>query len=271
MNNVKYELHNDLDPDFPLIFGYRELSKGDNHAVYLHWHDCIELIYCSSGEGWVRSGMNNIAIKAGELVVVNSGNIHDLFTDGNCGVYSLNPSDAFFAPFHLELCKYSFKEKMNDPEMIALFKDIIAEMTLKNDALYRQAVHIKIVGLALKLLREYSAHKENILRSGKDGRMAMSKQTIDYLREHFTAPITIDDLCAHIGYSKFYLCRSFKEITGFTITQYINIMRCQHARNLLLSGKHNVSESAALSGFANSSYFSRTYRLLFGRLPSEEK
>lgn len=270
MHPVKYELHNNLDPHLPLIFGYREILKNSNNAVYLHWHDCIELIYCSSGEGWIRSGAKHIEIKEGELVIVNSGNIHDLFSNENCGVYSLNPNDALFAPFHLDLHNYLFEEKITNPDTIASFKRIINEMTLKKDSFYKQAAHIEIVSLALKLAREHGVSESGATQSNEDRRMKMSKEVICYLREHFLESIFIDDICARIGYSKFYLCRSFKETTGFTITQYINSIRCQNARNLLLSGKCNVSESAELSGFSNGSYFTKTYKSVFGKLPSEE-
>lgn len=270
MNQIKYELHDNLDPEFPLIFGYRALSANENNDVYLHWHDGIELIYCSSGEGWVLSGTNRIAIQEGDLIIVNSGNIHDLFSDSNCGVYSLNPGGALFAPFRLEPHKILLQEKINDENITNAFKRIISEMNSKKDNYYRQAVHIEIVSLVLTLMREYSVCESNSAQSNEDRRNLMIKQTICYLREHFLEPVAILDICAHIGYSKFYLCRSFKEITGFTITQYINRLKCQYARNLLLSGQYNVNESAELSGFCNHSYFSKIYKSISGILPSEE-
>lgn len=270
MNQIKYELHDDLNPDFPLIFGCRSLSANHANDIYLHWHDCIELIYCTSGEGWVLSGTNRITIQKGDLIVVNSGNIHDLFSDSDCSVYSLNPGNALFTPFNLKPSKHLFQEKINDENITASFKRIISEMTLRKDDYYKQAVHNEIVSLALILLRKYSVYETNAPQANEDSRISMIKQAICYLREHFLEPVTIEDICSNIGYSKFYLCRSFKEATNFTIIQYINRLRCQHARNLLMSGQYNVNESAALSGFSNNSYFSKTYKSISGILPSEE-
>ncbi len=269
MKEIIYELHNDLNPDFPLIFGYRTLSATHANDVYLHWHDCIELIYCTAGEGWVLSGTNSITIKEGDLIIVNSGNIHDLFSNTDCSVYSLNPGNALFAPFKLEPHHYLFQEKIKDENVTAAFRRIISEMTLAKDNFYKQAVHIEIVSLVLTLLREYTVYDNHTPQPNEDRRLFMVKQAICYLREHFRDPVTIEDICTNIGYSKFYLCRSFKEVTGFTITQYTNRLRCQHARNLLRSGKYNVNESATLSGFANNSYFSKTYKSIFGVLPSQ--
>ena len=170
----------------------------------------------------------------------------------------------------MEPNNYLFQEKINDENVINAFKQIISEMNLTKDDFYKQAVHIQIVSLVLTLLREYSVYNSNTSQSNEDRRIFMIKQAICYLREHFQEAFTIEDICSHIGYSKFYLCRSFKEFTGFTITQYVNRLRCQHARNLLMSGQYNVNESAVLSGFDNNSYFTKTYKSITGSLPSEE-
>ena len=36
MNQIKYELHNDLNPDFPLIFGHRSLSANHANDIYVN-------------------------------------------------------------------------------------------------------------------------------------------------------------------------------------------------------------------------------------------
>ncbi|ELP5185316.1 helix-turn-helix transcriptional regulator, partial [Clostridium perfringens] len=71
--------------------------------------------------------------------------------------------------------------------------------------------------------------------------------------------------------SKYYTCRTFKEVTGKTILDYINHIRCINARNLILYNGYTISESAYKSGFNNLSYFSKTYKKYMGLLPSEEK
>ena len=137
------------------------------------------------------------------------------------------------------------------------------------EAYYRQAVQIEIISIIILLMREYLDDTAE-RKSTENQQVKTVKETISYLQEHFLEQITIDKLCAAIGYSKFYLCHSFKKMTGSTIIQYTNFLKCQHARSLLLDGNCNVSESAALSGFKNDSYFTKTYKAVFGRLPSDE-
>ena len=86
---MKYELHNDLDADFPLIFGCRILSASHPDDAYLHWHDCIEVVYCEYGQGWVISGSDRIFVEEGDIAIVNSGDIHDGLTNPNAACIPL--------------------------------------------------------------------------------------------------------------------------------------------------------------------------------------
>lgn len=265
---MRYELHDDLDAEFPLIFGCRVFSAGHPDAKYLHWHDCIEIIYCEYGQGWVICGGNDIFIESGDIAVVNSGEIHDGFADSECRMYSLDLGSALYSPLGLAPHQHVFQKKIKDARMEASVRRIIVEMA-KKDAYYRQAVQAEIISIVILLMREYldNTAEQN---ATENHQVQAVKKTISYLREHYLEQIAIDELCASIGYSKFYLCHSFKKLTGNTIIRYVNFLKCQHARSLLLGGSCNVSESAALSGFRNDSYFSRTYKAVFGKLPSEE-
>lgn len=265
---MKYELHNNLDVDFPLIFGCRVFSPSHPDDAYLHWHDCIEVIYCEYGQGCVISGGDRIFVEEGDIVIVNSGDIHDASAQSECRMYYLDLGSALYSSLRLAPHLFVFKKKIRDNRIEASIRRIITEMKEQN-AYYKQAVQIEIVSIIILLMREYLNDTPERRLSGSEQVQAV-KKTISYLREHFLEQITMEELCANIGYSKYYLCHSFKKMTGSTIIQHVNYLKCQHARSLLLDGCCNVSESAVLSGFKNNSYFSRTYRSVFGRLPSDD-
>ena len=96
------------------------------------------------------------------------------------------------------------------------------------------------------------------------------KETIEYIKQNINKPIAVEDLAGMFGLSKFYYCREFKKMTGYTIINYINLQKCMKARNLILSSEYKIKEIARMTGFENMSYFSRTYKKYMGCLPSEE-
>ena len=50
---------------------------------------------------------------------------------------------------------------------------------------------------------------------------------------------------------------------------YINNLRCREAERMLRSGEETVGEVARRCGFDNLSYFTRTFRAVVGKTPSE--
>lgn len=53
-------------------------------------------------------------MQEGDIIIINSGNIHDVYTESECGVYSLDLENALFAPFGLEPGRHIFQEKIRD-------------------------------------------------------------------------------------------------------------------------------------------------------------
>ena len=96
------------------------------------------------------------------------------------------------------------------------------------------------------------------------------KKVLEYIAEHYTEPLTLEDVADVCGITKYHLAREFKRFTGLTVITYVNILRCKRAEVCLAEGK-TVTEAAVESGFDSISYFSRTYKKLMGVTPSEKK
>ena len=65
-------------------------------------------------------------------------------------------------------------------------------------------------------------------------------------------------------------CRYFKKSTHYTFTDFLNQFRINQSKKLLLQGK-NVTEACYESGFANISYFNKTFKKVTGENPSAFK
>ena len=81
--------------------------------------------------------------------------------------------------------------------------------------------------------------------------------------------IKIEEILEESGFSRAYFSREFKKITGNSIVDYINFVRCSRTEELISTGDYIISEAAEMCGFSSMSYFSKTYKKFMGRLPSE--
>ena len=94
------------------------------------------------------------------------------------------------------------------------------------------------------------------------------KNTLLYIEEHFSEPISLDQLARAAGLNAKYLCRFFKAATLYTPMEYVNRYRIDHACHLLASTKESITQIALLCGFHDTSYFIRLFRRYKGTTPS---
>lgn len=86
------------------------------------------------------------------------------------------------------------------------------------------------------------------------------REVADYLLNNLAMAESQEELASHFYVSKSYLCRIFKEVTGFTLNEYQNLARIRAARKLLATTKLPVTEIAAQVGFESITYFERVFK-----------
>ena len=89
----------------------------------------------------------------------------------------------------------------------------------------------------------------------------------NYIRDHFRENINRDDVAAIAYITPNYLSKQFRIKKGMNLREYINQIRIEEAKRLLLTTNLSVSEVAGLSGYENISYFSTVFRKYTGMSP----
>lgn len=139
-----------------------------------------------------------------------------------------------------------------------LFKAVQYEMTegYKNDILVSH--YIKAILISILLINDNpNPNKKESL-------------TVEYIKNHYTENITLDQLMELNHVSKSFLCRHFKEMNGITIVNYINTLRIDNAKKQLITNRNaTVDEIAHSVGFESSKYFAKVFRSSTSMSPSE--
>lgn len=270
MGYSHYEKISIKDPNFPIIFYDVKNSQNRTTGFYLHWHENVEILYFTGGTNTLQLNNHQIQVQKGDLIVINSNTIHSMPSKPvDCTYYCLIIDKLFCDSYFIPFGDLLFEECIRDPNISNWFEKIINEMT-KKDALYKSMVKAYVVSLLVHLSREHSYSNVSFHHEAQNNKLKMVKKSLTYMSAHFTEPLSVDDIAQYVGFSKYYFCHVFKELTGQTVLDYINVLRCSHAKKLLQSGNFNISESALESGFQNLSYFTKTYKKYMGCLPSKE-
>lgn len=95
-------------------------------------------------------------------------------------------------------------------------------------------------------------------------------QVIRYITEHFSEPLTLEDIAAEFFVSKSYLNRHFKAYTNSTVYAYIMALRLTHARRMLREGTPAV-EAGRECGFSDYSTFYKAFKTQTGLSPQQFK
>ncbi|RCX21613.1 two-component system response regulator YesN [Fontibacillus phaseoli] len=91
----------------------------------------------------------------------------------------------------------------------------------------------------------------------------------DYINHHLSSDLSLTALGKATGFNPSYLSRMFKRDEGIGLHDYITDCRINLAKSLLMNTNMKIYEIAQKSGYDNSNYFIRTFKLLVGQTPQE--
>ena len=94
-------------------------------------------------------------------------------------------------------------------------------------------------------------------------------KVLEYIQAHYKETITLDEIAEYAHMSKYYFCRSFRNLTGATVLEYINNVRLARVHNLLVHTRDSIEEIALQTGFSSSSNLARVFKKTYGVSPRE--
>ena len=123
-------------------------------------------------------------------------------------------------------------------------------------------------GMALmkEMVRKYCLLVKNHSMKGYSLLIRKVLTQIDY---DLTADLGLKNLAAQLNINPSYLSTLFKKETGFTLTEYVNQKRIEHAVFLLNSSNLQIQMIAQYSGIADVNYFTKTFKKIIGITPKE--
>src|SRR5215470_14995852 len=88
-----------------------------------------------------------------------------------------------------------------------------------------------------------------------------------YIESHYAGDVSLDDIAAVGGVSRFHMSRAFAVGTGTSISRYVRGRRLTEAARKLADGAHDILSVALDVGYGSHEAFSRAFRDQFGVTP----
>ncbi|MGN0371450.1 MAG: AraC family transcriptional regulator [Enterocloster sp.] len=241
-----------------------------------HFHDQYEIFYIIEGGRVFFFNNREYVANAGDLILVDSNLIHM--------TKSLPNSDSGYNRVILYITSRkmaSYDEKFPslqlvrffhefygvyhlDREQQALFLNLYRSLRLAltgREHNYKTGMDLDIMAYFFKLMqfvRKYS--QQEVSRFSENPKYKTAYAVADYLSENCDRPISLDELAEQFFLSRSYICRIFKEVTGYTISEYTNIHRIRKAKRYLEETDMSISDIAHSLGYESLTYFERMFK-----------
>lgn len=94
---------------------------------------------------------------------------------------------------------------------------------------------------------------------------------MDYVKEHYTEPISIKEASLLVSLNPEYFCRYFKKNMGITFLDYVNEVRMSHVYRDIMTTDLSITHILTLHGFTNYKLFLHMFREKYGCTPMQKR
>ena len=92
-------------------------------------------------------------------------------------------------------------------------------------------------------------------------------KVVQHIDRAVESAMTVDGLAQMFDVSTSHLSRIFREHTGVTLVEYINIKKVEESQYLLRFSDEKIADIALYFNFCNQSYYTRTFKKYTGKTP----
>ena len=254
----------------------RSLSYSSaDQLITNHWHNSLEVLYIASGK--MDTGINNAIyhLKRGDLIIINSGDIHFTRCRDYAKIYVLQVP---YPLLNTHIPNYDYV-RFQDSDGSVVFSNPakvdelsrlmiqMYEITLEQKPGYTLLFSSKLYQFLFILFQRYHTDISSRTKQKSDRNLIRLKQVMNYVKSHYTQPISLEDAAQILSLNPEYFCRYFKKYMGMTFLEYVNSIRLYHIHQDLLNTNYSVSELMDRHGFTNYKLFSKMFRNTYGCPP----
>lgn len=256
---------------------YRETRE--KYFLQRHYEYRFQVLLMTEGETVYKIGERQYSLRRGDVVLLNTLEDHTL--------------KAKKYPY----CRYIFQVspsymhgEIQSPEILSLFVqnpenrhpvvhveaenfkrlcqicDEMLDESENRSIQYSRVILADLNRFFVAILRELE--KQNKAVPQADAGTVLAYKILNFLDDHYTGDITVEQVADHFFLSRHYISHVFKKTTGSGIMEYVISRRINHAQTLLSETDMPIGKIAQECGYTDFTWFSRQFRHIVGQTPS---
>lgn len=260
-----------------------DTSTGRTSIFWPHWHDDLEILALLDGNLILTIGGEEITLSAGDTIVIPPLEGHGAMCPAGGGMpryFCMLVEPKRFITGKDEIFDAEL-EKINDRTMKynMVFRNGSEESRILQDSVRDVAWNCpkNCHDAAMQAVRISAVYRcFSVILGAKTGYDASpEKKNMDFIRraaeiisKEFDTPLTSRGMAERMNYEYTHFCHLFRDNFGENFSNYLRNYRIKRSVDYRGTGLP-VAQVAARVGFDNYSYFSTSFREIFGVSPRE--
>jgi len=237
-------------------------KKTVNSFIETHFHDFFELEFIISGQGEYTLDGTPYSIKPGDLFFLAPMNFH---------LIDMRNAELFNIMFSGDICNQTFLQNLisncpifinTEGETKLYFESILNELCKNMDD--REFSVALLNAIIAKLAKKTSTAKHS-------NELSIINKAELFILNNFRSEIKLDDVANYVALSSSYFSRLFKAEKGINFKTYLNNMRFEYAKKLIMYSDMSIMQICKECGFNDYPNFIRRFKQHTGFYPLEYK
>ncbi|MFD0670071.1 helix-turn-helix domain-containing protein [Cohnella sp. GCM10027633] len=274
-----------LDATYPI-----SVTESDGVAAQyqrLHWHELFEINLIKNGTGYYHINGRTIEFERGDIVLINSKDLHRAFEREGLTILVITFSPSWFladarydptilSPFK-ELGKHYANLVPREHARMNELRRILLTIQQENE---RKAFsHVSVIRAYLLRFLAYIGREcriEQAMLAGRhagasNGQHAIIREVLEIVDSQYAMEWDLKSLSERAYLSPARFSALFKQAVGVSPMEYVIQIRLSHAVRMLQQSDCKIVDVANECGFRNLSNFNRLFKTHIGHSPSLER
>lgn len=250
-------------------------------------HDFWEFLYVDKGAMIVSADGQEHILNQGNIIFHKPNEWHTNIADGHVApnimvvsfvcsslcmrffenrVMQIGDQEKEFLASILREAQQAFSAPFNDPLSSCLIRK--SQQTFACE----QMIKLNLEMLLIYIMRTHTVKAKAVKLSTsvrENSERDILNKILFFLQENVRGKISLDDICAHIMFSRSYIQRLFKNHFGTSIMDYYKRLKIDEAKSMIREGRYNFTQISEQLSYASIYHFSRHFKETTGMTPSE--
>ncbi len=248
-----------------------------------HWHPAIEIVMPIENGYTMQFSNSDVYLREKDICIICPGCIHAIKAPKTGRRIIFQPNTTYlrflreFETLISSISPYAIITPEEYPSIHKQLVDMIIEIKdeyMTGASFFELSVYSKLLEMVKLIGQNYSSKSTKTIDysiSSKEDYANKFVEICDFIDNHCSEDLKLDEVADMSGFSKFYFERLFKQFTGTSFYKYVNQKRIDKASELLIEPGNSVTDVALNCGFMSISSFIRMFKLKKGCTPTEFK